>query len=416
MQPENPSKKNYEKKELGKNCFLSKLYSMVTNPDTVDVIGWNSEGDGFIIYSIQRLENEVIPNYFKHTNIKSFVRQLNLHGFKKVRVPTKALVCYHDTYKNPFFRKDQMDLLLLIKRRPGRLIDHDEKTQQISMLLEKERVLQETYAQVSAAKESNGLDDIFKEPMSEDSKTMCDAFSIFHMYHRNAEEVPPEKLHVYLLAREFINGLRDIIYISSSHGDISTQSTHEDSPVKAYIAPSTDVSIPIASMPKVNSDLFKSGSNITQGDKDEEKEEDSSSDKSLSDYEKVEVPVFTTKDIEATLGKRNPESFERASNRDKTDDIGRKVEPGLSSGFQQFWLNYMKSTMKGTSKPLVPPSIITSPLSTKLKLSGKFGPGFVLSPNSLIKENSLKPSQPGIRQKVPVVSLPNAPNQCESHQ
>ena len=54
------------------------------NPEYEDIVGWNAEGDAFIIKNVGRLTTEVFPQHFKHNNFLSFVRQLNMYGFHKI--------------------------------------------------------------------------------------------------------------------------------------------------------------------------------------------------------------------------------------------------------------------------------------------------------------------------------------------
>ena len=81
-------------------AFLAKLWKMVDNPETDALIGWSDEGTSFLIRSDFSLDNlllivlqcrnhfeftkQMLPYYYKHSNMASFVRQLNMYGFHKV--------------------------------------------------------------------------------------------------------------------------------------------------------------------------------------------------------------------------------------------------------------------------------------------------------------------------------------------
>ena len=53
----------------------------VSNPE---IASWNDAGDTVLIYSPTQLEQHYLPQYFQHNKFPSFVRQLNLYGFKNV--------------------------------------------------------------------------------------------------------------------------------------------------------------------------------------------------------------------------------------------------------------------------------------------------------------------------------------------
>lgn len=63
--------------------FIHKLYSMLEDDDLKDLIWWSPAEDSFLIRPTERF-SKALSAYFKHTNIASFVRQLNMYGFQKV--------------------------------------------------------------------------------------------------------------------------------------------------------------------------------------------------------------------------------------------------------------------------------------------------------------------------------------------
>jgi hypothetical protein len=50
-----------------------------------ETVRWNQDGNSFIIENIERFEEEILPVYFRHRNFSSFVRQLNMYDFHKIR-------------------------------------------------------------------------------------------------------------------------------------------------------------------------------------------------------------------------------------------------------------------------------------------------------------------------------------------
>ncbi|GAA6040841.1 hypothetical protein JCM8097_007742 [Rhodosporidiobolus ruineniae] len=108
-------------------AFLNKLYSMVADTATDDLIHWSDDGDSFFITSADRVAKELLPRFFKHSNFGSFVRQLNMYGFRKVPhlqhgVLKKDASDEADLleFSNPNFTRAQPDLLCLIRRQKAK--------------------------------------------------------------------------------------------------------------------------------------------------------------------------------------------------------------------------------------------------------------------------------------------------------
>ena len=82
-QKSDESEHGLQAKRTRRSLFLVKAYDMVDRADINDIICWNKEGNGFIVRDVERLCDEVLPNYFKHSNFASFVKQLNIYKFEK---------------------------------------------------------------------------------------------------------------------------------------------------------------------------------------------------------------------------------------------------------------------------------------------------------------------------------------------
>jgi heat shock transcription factor, other eukaryote len=59
--------------------FLVKTYQLVDDNSTDEVISWNSDGTSFVVWRPAEFARDVLPLFFKHNNLSSFVRQLNTY-------------------------------------------------------------------------------------------------------------------------------------------------------------------------------------------------------------------------------------------------------------------------------------------------------------------------------------------------
>uniref|UniRef100_A0A3B4DL48 HSF-type DNA-binding domain-containing protein n=1 Tax=Pygocentrus nattereri TaxID=42514 RepID=A0A3B4DL48_PYGNA len=102
-------------------AFLTKLWTLVEDPETDPLICWSPHGNSFHVFDQGRFSKEVLPKYFKHNNMASFVRQLNMYGFRKVvHIEQGGLVKPEkdDTeFQHLFFIRGQEHLLENIKRK-----------------------------------------------------------------------------------------------------------------------------------------------------------------------------------------------------------------------------------------------------------------------------------------------------------
>lgn len=102
--------------------FLLKLYEIVENNSTpVDgsrpCVSWGPSGKSFIIHETETFARNVLPLYFKHDNIRSFMRQLNIYNF--TRCPKKANSTGNPNaveFSHPNFMRGCMHMLSEFKR------------------------------------------------------------------------------------------------------------------------------------------------------------------------------------------------------------------------------------------------------------------------------------------------------------
>ncbi|XP_032892042.1 heat shock factor protein 4 [Amblyraja radiata] len=122
-------------------AFLTKLWTLVEDPETNDLICWSANGTSFHVFDQGRFAKEVLPKYFKHNNMASFVRQLNMYGFRKVvNIEQSGLVKPErdDTeFQHLYFLRGQEHLLEHIKRKVSVVKSEETKMRQedVSKLL-----------------------------------------------------------------------------------------------------------------------------------------------------------------------------------------------------------------------------------------------------------------------------------------
>ncbi|EED18363.1 flocculation suppression protein [Talaromyces stipitatus ATCC 10500] len=104
-------------------AFIHKLYNMLEDQSIQHLISWSSSNESFVMSPTSEF-SKVLAQYFKHTNISSFVRQLNMYGFHKVSdvfhtsSPDSAL--WEFKHGNGNFKRGDLIGLREIKRRASR--------------------------------------------------------------------------------------------------------------------------------------------------------------------------------------------------------------------------------------------------------------------------------------------------------
>mmetsp|Transcript_10783 Transcript_10783/g.21083 ORF Transcript_10783/g.21083 Transcript_10783/m.21083 type:complete len:231 (-) Transcript_10783:2925-3617(-) len=90
--------------------FLQKTYDILCDDSLISVVGWLEDGKSFVVRNVKEFCEKVLPMYFKHGNFTSFVRQLNMYDFHKIREEDNV-------FQHPQFQKDKPHLLKDIVRK-----------------------------------------------------------------------------------------------------------------------------------------------------------------------------------------------------------------------------------------------------------------------------------------------------------
>ncbi|KAK9470502.1 HSF-type DNA-binding-domain-containing protein [Dipodascopsis tothii] len=81
--PDAPAPTPVPAPKVNQTAFVQKLYNMLEDAAIQHLISWTPSNDSFVVSPGEEF-SKVLSQYFKHTNVSSFVRQLNMYGFHKV--------------------------------------------------------------------------------------------------------------------------------------------------------------------------------------------------------------------------------------------------------------------------------------------------------------------------------------------
>ena len=110
------SEKKPAKKPLeNNNSFLYKLWTLV-NDEAISCIHWSQDGEKIVIENPTKFTAKVLVSsdkqLFKTKNISSFIRQLNLYGFRRVKDNCGKIPLI---FKHESFKKGRPDLLGIVQ-------------------------------------------------------------------------------------------------------------------------------------------------------------------------------------------------------------------------------------------------------------------------------------------------------------
>ena len=109
--------KKRKKGKTEEKSFLDKLYAILSNDSYSQYIHWSPDGLYIIISDPNGLSKKVLPEFYKHHNFSSFVRQLNMYNFTKVRTSNKREQKEQKYMHKEFNESKKAEEIKLIKKK-----------------------------------------------------------------------------------------------------------------------------------------------------------------------------------------------------------------------------------------------------------------------------------------------------------
>lgn len=123
IQDENQSPIPISEKCKPMSPFVAKLRLLLQQQKYNNAIRWSKDGRSLVISDIETFKDNVLETkdeMFKTKNFASFVRQLNLYGFRKLQINNlKGDPTVDMHFEHPNFRRDRPDLIPLVHRTCG---------------------------------------------------------------------------------------------------------------------------------------------------------------------------------------------------------------------------------------------------------------------------------------------------------
>jgi len=118
--------------QKAQSTFMENFHSLIDSQEFSELINWAEKDASFTIHKPIVFAKVVVPILCKHSNLLSFIRQMNMYGFKKCKRKNDGDAI---SYSNPYFVKGKPELLKnIIRKNPRQILAQKKAKRQQSGL------------------------------------------------------------------------------------------------------------------------------------------------------------------------------------------------------------------------------------------------------------------------------------------
>ncbi|XP_013176745.1 PREDICTED: heat shock factor protein isoform X2 [Papilio xuthus] len=173
-------------------AFLGKLWKLVNDSETNNLISWSPGGKTFVIKNQAEFARELLPLYYKHNNMASFIRQLNMYGFHKITSVENGGLRYEKDeieFSHPCFMRGHAYLLEHIKRKianPKSIVASNESGEKILL---KPELMNKVLADVKQMKGKQESLDAKFSAMKQENEALWREVAILRQKHIKQQQI-----------------------------------------------------------------------------------------------------------------------------------------------------------------------------------------------------------------------------------
>jgi len=196
--------------------FIRKTYEILEENRFPDIIDWSKDEKSLVIFKPTDFASQVLPLYFKHNHLTSFVRQLHMYNFHKRRSVGNDHIYYHE-----LFQKNKRYLLKNIRKKKS---DQNQDQSPSIQALENARKIADVDETFALSSENDNLKKMHQEAMSKIKSLEDKIKNLTQQNHSLWSQISPQSQGDYSSTDSSINSYFNTEQPSLSAEKFSSQS------------------------------------------------------------------------------------------------------------------------------------------------------------------------------------------------